>query len=70
MGKIEKALETFNLSYNFTDDELKKAYNEKSKVIEVDFINKQKNTQSEFDYQILVYLKISILIKKDYLIYL
>ena len=49
MGKIEKALETFNLSYNFTDDELKKAYNEKSKVIEVDFINKQKNIQSEFD---------------------
>ena len=43
MGKIEEALERFNLNYNFTDDELKKAYNEKSKVIEVDFINKQKN---------------------------
>lgn len=57
MGKIEKALERFNLNYNFTDDELKKAYNEKSKVIEVDFINKKKNTQSEFDYQILVIYK-------------
>lgn len=54
MGKIEKALETFDLNYNFTENELEKAYNEKSKVIEVDFINRQKNAQVEFDYQILI----------------
>lgn len=54
MGKIEKALETFDLNYNFTENELEKAYNEKSKVIEADFINRQKNAQVEFDYQILI----------------
>lgn len=57
MGKIEKALETFDLNYNFTENELEEACNEKSKLIEVDFTNKQKNTQVEFDYQILIIYK-------------
>lgn len=69
MGRIEKALETFNLNYNFTDDELKNAYNLKSNVIYVDFKNKvedkAKKNQVEFDYQILVIYEYIRYIFKD-----
>ena len=69
MGRIGKALETFNLNYNFTDDELKNAYNLKSNVIYVDFKNKvedkAKKNQVEFDYQILVIYEYIRYIFKD-----